>query len=137
MKMQSTSFQLMRSATNAPQAWRLQDAKSQFSALVDNALRGVPQHVTRRGKQAVVVLSEQDFEALTRGAANRTARPVSFIEHLLAMPIEPPEASPKTSFEARSKTSAKSTVKTKPKSPTRKAAVIPRLDLQPREIDWS
>jgi prevent-host-death family protein len=62
--MQTTPFPVSRSATNAPHAWRLQDAKSQFSALVDNALRGVPQHVTRRGKQAVVVLSEQDFEAL-------------------------------------------------------------------------
>ena len=47
-----------------PSPWRLQDAKAQFSALVDNAIRGVPQHVTRRGKPAVVVLSEQDFKAL-------------------------------------------------------------------------
>lgn len=70
-------------------AWRLQDAKAQFSALVDGALRGVPQHVTRRGKQAVVVLSEQDFEALQRSAANATsnkAKPVSLIDHLLAIP---------------------------------------------------
>ncbi len=70
-------------------AWRLQDAKAQFSALVDGALRGVPQHVTRRGKQAVVVLSEQDFEALQRSAANaasNTAKPMSLIDHLLAIP---------------------------------------------------
>ena len=70
-------------------AWRLQDAKAQFSALVDSAVRGVPQHVTRRGKQAVVVLSEQDFEALQRSAANATsnkAKPVSLIDHLLAIP---------------------------------------------------
>jgi antitoxin Phd len=99
------------------QAWRLQDAKSQFSALVDNALRGVPQHVTRRGKQAVVVLSEQDFEALQRGAANRAARPASFIDHLLAMPVEP--------------------AKGLSKSPARKVAGGTRLDLRPREIDWS
>ena len=114
--MQPTPFPVTRSAARAPQAWRLQDAKSQFSALVDNALRGVPQHVTRRGKQAVVVLSEKDFEALKRGAANQAARPVSFIEHLLAMPKEPSAASREAS---------------------RKPAGVPRLDLLPREIDWS
>ena len=70
----------------ASQPWRLQDAKAQFSALVDNAMRGVPQHVTRSGKRAVVVLSEQDFEALQRGAASSFAAPVSFVEHLLAIP---------------------------------------------------
>ena len=78
----------MQTVSNST-AWRLQDAKAQFSALVDGALRGVPQHVTRRGKQAVVVLSEQDFEALQRSAANATsnkAKPVSLIEHLLAIP---------------------------------------------------
>ena len=56
--------------TAAP-PWRLQDAKAQFSALVDNVMRGVPQHVTRRCKQAVVVLSEQDFAALRRGEPGR------------------------------------------------------------------
>ena len=148
--MQSTSFQLPPRATNAPGTWHLQDAKSQFSALVDNALRGVPQHVTRRGKQAVVVLSEQDFEALRRGAASRTARPASFIEHLLSMPTEPgtttrqapPKTSPSTLPEARSKTPAKTLVKAQAKppvrqSPSRKPVGSPRLDLQPREIDWS
>ena len=70
-------------------AWRLQDAKAQFSALVDNALRGVPQHVTRRGKQAVVVVSEQAFAALQRSAASRASKPVSLIEHLLAIPKGP------------------------------------------------
>ena len=66
--------------------WRLQDAKAQFSALVDNAMRGVPQHVTRSGKRAVVVLSEQDFEALQRSAAGRAQAPLSFIDHLLSIP---------------------------------------------------
>ena len=104
-------------------AWRLQDAKSQFSALVDSAMRGVPQHVTRRGKQAVVVVSAQDFEALQHSAANRATQPASFIAHLLAMPKE----------------SAKEPAKTpaKTKSPARKTVDFPRLDLQAREIDLS
>ncbi|MFO1279961.1 MAG: type II toxin-antitoxin system prevent-host-death family antitoxin [Burkholderiaceae bacterium] len=73
--------------------WRLQDAKSQFSALVDNALRGVPQHVTRRGRQAVVVMSEADYAALKRNATGPAARPASLIGHLLAMPKVADEAS--------------------------------------------
>ena len=135
--MQATPFPLVQSAAMGPQAWRLQDAKSQFSALVDNALRGVPQHVTRRGKQAVVVLSEQDFEALQRGAANRAAPPASFIEHLLAMPTEPSAASREASPKASQKASPKTSSKARSKSPARKPADTGRLDLQPREIDWS
>ncbi|OIP11736.1 MAG: hypothetical protein AUK53_08390 [Betaproteobacteria bacterium CG2_30_59_46] len=63
--------------------WRLQDAKTQFSQVVEAALRGEPQHITRRGKQAVVVLSEQDFESLQLSA--HAAAP-GFVAHLLAMP---------------------------------------------------
>jgi prevent-host-death family protein len=63
--------------------WRLQDAKTQFSQVVEAALRGEPQHITRRGRQAVVVLSEQAFEALQRSA--HAAAP-GFIAHLLAIP---------------------------------------------------
>lgn len=104
-------------------AWRLQDAKSKFSVLVENALRGVPQHVTRRGKQAVVVLSEQDFEALRRGAAGRAAKDLSFIEHLLAMPKDPPTAA--------------TTATTKAKASKVKAPTPVRLNLRPRELDLS
>lgn len=101
----------------ATTAWRLQDAKAQFSELVDNALRGVPQHVTRRGKQAVVVLSENDFEALQRHATNRSKRLIGLIEHLLAMPKTP--------------------VRSKSKKQTAADTVFPSIDLQPREIDFS
>lgn len=73
-------------ATKTAPAWRLQDAKAQFSALVDNALRGVPQHVTRRGKDAVVVLSAHDFEALQRSARHPADKPASLVAHLLAIP---------------------------------------------------
>ena len=33
--------------------WTIQDAKDKFSAVVDAALAGTPQEVTRRGKPAV------------------------------------------------------------------------------------
>ena len=44
--------------------WTLQDAKNRFSAVVEAAMRGVPQRVTRRGKPAVVVLSATQYERL-------------------------------------------------------------------------
>ena len=46
--------------------WPLQDAKNKFSALVNAALAGVPQHVTRRGELAVVVLAVDEYERLLR-----------------------------------------------------------------------
>ena len=46
--------------------WPLQDAKSRFSALVNAALSGEPQRVTRRGQPAVVVLATEEYERLCR-----------------------------------------------------------------------
>jgi antitoxin Phd len=63
--------------------WSLQDAKAQFSHLVDSALHGRVQHVTRHGKPAVVVLAERDYAALSRNAA---AQAPGFVAHLLSMP---------------------------------------------------
>ena len=47
-------------------AWPLQDAKNKFSALVNAALAGEPQRVTRRGEPAVVVLAAEEYERLCR-----------------------------------------------------------------------
>lgn len=41
--------------------WQLQDAKSKFSQLVDNAMSHKPQFVTKHGSQAVVILSFEDY----------------------------------------------------------------------------
>ena len=48
----------------SPLRWSLQDAKNKFSAVVDAAARGVPQVVTRRGVETVVVISFKEFERL-------------------------------------------------------------------------
>lgn len=45
--------------------WQLQDAKSRFSEVVDLSLREGPQMVTRRGEEAVVVLSVREYRWLT------------------------------------------------------------------------
>lgn len=65
--------------------WQLQDAKAQFSQVVEAALQGEPQHVTRRGREAVVVLSEESYRALRKG---RRASGGGFVAHLLAVPKE-------------------------------------------------
>ena len=46
--------------------WQLQDAKNRFSVVVEAALSGVPQLVTRRGRPAVVVLAVDEYERLCR-----------------------------------------------------------------------
>ncbi|MEA5444023.1 type II toxin-antitoxin system Phd/YefM family antitoxin [Cyanobium gracile] len=46
--------------------WTLQDAKNRFSALVEAALKGEPQKVTRRGVFVSVVLSAEEYERLRR-----------------------------------------------------------------------
>lgn len=61
--------------------WTLQDAKNRFSAVVEAALAGRPQTVTRRGRPAVVVVEE--FDRLVAAAAERRE---SFAEHLMHFP---------------------------------------------------
>ncbi|MFT5408938.1 MAG: antitoxin Phd [Verrucomicrobiales bacterium] len=52
--------------------WKLQDAKARFSELVERALSEGPQHVTRRGIPAVVVISEEEFEKVRSRGKRRT-----------------------------------------------------------------
>ncbi|MDE2900211.1 MAG: type II toxin-antitoxin system Phd/YefM family antitoxin [Chloroflexota bacterium] len=68
--------------------WALQDAKNRFSAVVDAALGGEPQTVTRRGIPAVVVLAVDDYQSLRRA---ETASAPTFVEHLLAIPKDGPD----------------------------------------------
>jgi antitoxin Phd len=63
--------------------WTLQDAKNRFSAVVEAALAGVPQEVTRRGKPAVVVIAADDYARLRETA--KVGRG-SFIDYLASMP---------------------------------------------------
>lgn len=65
--------------------WQLQTAKAQLSELVEAALRGEPQRITRRGKDAVMVVSEKSFVALKQSARNQSA---DLVSHLLSMPRE-------------------------------------------------
>ena len=63
--------------------WPLQDAKNRFSAVVEAALGGEPQRVTRRGRPAVVVLAVEEYDRLRR--LERAEAP-SLADLMLAMP---------------------------------------------------
>ena len=59
--------------------WKLQDAKAQFSKVVEEALTKGPQVVTRHGEEAVVVVSIGDYKDLI------STKP-SFTDFLLSFP---------------------------------------------------
>ena len=63
--------------------WALQDAKNRFSAVVDAAVAGDPQRVTRRGKPAVVVLAVDEYDRLRH---LEKANAPTFADLLLAIP---------------------------------------------------
>lgn len=68
------------------EVWSLQDAKNKFSAVVDAAEKGAPQRVTKRGKDAVVVLAAAEYERLLK----LDSRPQkSFTQHILDFPKLP------------------------------------------------
>lgn len=47
--------------------WQLQDAKNQFSKVVQKARHEGPQEITVRGERTAVVLSARDYDALRVG----------------------------------------------------------------------
>jgi antitoxin Phd len=60
---------------------QFRDAKASLSAVVDDALRGVPAIITRRGKREAVILSFEEWERLSHVP--------SFGRLLMAAPISP------------------------------------------------
>jgi prevent-host-death family protein len=63
-------------------SWSVQDAKNQFSAVVE-AARRAPQTVTKHGKPAVVVVDAELYERLSK---LENAKAPNFKDHLLAIP---------------------------------------------------
>ncbi len=64
--------------------WQLQDAKSKFSQLVENAMSNEPQFVTKHGSNAVFVISFEDYKKITRPNTDL----VSFLRNSPLMGIE-------------------------------------------------
>ena len=49
-------------------SYPLHEARSKFSTLIDRALAGEPQRVTRHRKEAVIIVSEQAWNARPKSA---------------------------------------------------------------------
>jgi prevent-host-death family protein len=74
--------------------WQLQEAKARFSEVVKRAREEGPQHVSVRGAPAVVVLSEEAFDALT-------SRRPSIVDHILDGPAWPDDVVERINDRAR------------------------------------
>ena len=61
------------SASGDAAAWKLEDAKARFSELVKLAEQGVPQRVSVRGRDAVVILSAETYARLAPAASGSLA----------------------------------------------------------------
>ncbi len=61
-----------RAASDAA-VWKLEDAKARFSEVVRLAEQGVPQRVSVRGREAVVILSAQAYARLAPAARGSLA----------------------------------------------------------------
>ncbi len=60
--------------------WPLQDAKNRLSEVCDKAMTEGPQTITRRGKEAVVVLAVDEYTRLTRP-------PTSLVDFFQSSPL--------------------------------------------------
>ncbi|MCX6599640.1 MAG: type II toxin-antitoxin system Phd/YefM family antitoxin [Acidobacteria bacterium] len=65
----------------APNTWQLQDAKARFSELCRRVSSDGPQRVTRQGKDAVVVISEAEFERLSAAGTKPSGTLVEFFQN--------------------------------------------------------
>ncbi|WP_428484117.1 type II toxin-antitoxin system prevent-host-death family antitoxin [Rhodopila sp.] len=59
--------------SNQAASWKLEDAKARFSEVVKLAESGVPQHVSVRGRDAVVILAAADYARLAPAATSSLA----------------------------------------------------------------
>jgi prevent-host-death family protein len=49
----------------AERSWPVQDARARLSNLIDAAVAGRPQRISRRGKEIAVIISAADYDRLT------------------------------------------------------------------------
>ena len=61
--------------------WQLQEAKTKFSRVIENAVKGSPQIITKRGVEVAVVLSYTEYQKMI---ASRTSLSAFFRNSPLA-----------------------------------------------------
>jgi prevent-host-death family protein len=79
-----------RTSGDRPGHWLLQDAKARFSELVRLVRSEGPQHVTVHGRDAVVVISVEEFRRLKGGMTGQ-----ALIDALQASPRRDTEIEPR------------------------------------------
>ena len=62
---------LRRRKRQGVQEWQLQEAKARFSEVFRLARDRGPQRVTKHGREAVVILSAEEYARLTRSEASK------------------------------------------------------------------
>ena len=67
----------------AQKEWQLQDAKARFSEVFRLARESGPQRVTKHGREAVVVLSAEEFARITEAESRKG----SLVEFFAASPL--------------------------------------------------
>jgi prevent-host-death family protein len=60
----------MKDHVSAPRTWAVAEAKARFSEMIDRALADGPQTITRKGKEAVVVVSAEEWQRKTKRTGN-------------------------------------------------------------------
>jgi prevent-host-death family protein len=70
-------------APRAPGPWQLQTAKARFSEVFRLARERGPQHITRQGKEAVVMISEEQYEELV----GKSHQPKSLVQFFRESPL--------------------------------------------------
>jgi len=64
-------------------AWQLQDAKARFSELFRRARSEGPQRITRQGKEAVVMIADEQYERLL----GKAHQPKSLVQFFRESPL--------------------------------------------------
>jgi antitoxin Phd len=72
-----------QASRHSERSWQLQDAKARFSELFRRVRSEGPQYVTRQGKDAVVVLSAEEFERLR----TRSRQPHDLVRFFAESPL--------------------------------------------------
>lgn len=75
------------SAIENNKTWQLQNAKKSFSKVVEKAMSGKPQLVTKNGKPAVYVISAESYEML-KGSKNLKNTLLNSPHKDLRIPVE-------------------------------------------------
>jgi prevent-host-death family protein len=78
-----TSSNELQPANKTNTVWQIQTAKARFSEVFRLALTAGPQRITRQGKDAVVMISDEQYERLLA----KSHQPKSLVEFFRQSPL--------------------------------------------------